>query len=117
MKDIIVQVLPQVIYYLIMALVAFIAVEWKKYNAKVLALKAQAEETAKNTLGLANYTKDRQLVVDSVYKAEQLAKEQALDGLTKHSLVSEWVADKTGLSEDQIFSIIKATVGLINSKK
>ena len=116
MKDVIVQVLPQVLEYVITAIGAFIVVEWKKNNAKVLALKEKAEETAKNTLGLVNYAKDRQLVIDSVYKAEQLAKEQALDGLTKHSLVSEWVADKTGLSEDQIFSIIKATVGLINSK-
>lgn len=66
-------------------------------------------------VGEANYQKARQAVIDCVYRVEEIGKEALWDGLTKHSKVTEWASQNTGLSEEQIFDLIKTTVGMINS--
>lgn len=102
----------------------YIAAQFKKMREdKNSFYNKQAEAVDKNNtwveqqIGEANYNSAKQSIVDCVYKIEQLGKEMLWDGLTKHSKVSEWASKNTGLSEAQIFDIIKSTVGMINSKQ
>lgn len=66
-------------------------------------------------IGETNYQKARQAIIDCVYKVEEVGKEASWDGLTKHSKVTVWASQNTGLSEEQIFNLIKTAVGMINS--
>jgi hypothetical protein len=118
------QVVAYALYLIIMAVVGFILKEVqilkndkKSFYNQFLSVKDTELQHTKELLGQQNYDKAKQIIVDAVYQAEQLGKEMVWDGLTKHSKVSEWVAGKTNLSEEDIFSIIKSTVGYINSHK
>lgn len=66
-------------------------------------------------IGEDNYQKARQAIIDCVYKVEEIGKEAMWDGLTKHSKVTEWASKNTGLTEEQIFDLIKTSVGMMNS--
>jgi len=80
--------------------------EYKK-NYKILKAKLGEEE----------YNHTKQEVQDIIYKIEQLGKELAWDAVTKHAKAAEEIASKyTGLSDEDIYNIIKTTVGMMNSK-
>lgn len=81
------------------------------------SFKAKEEARGQELIGIENYDKTKQIIVDTVYKFEELGKEFAYDGMTKHSLVTEEASTLTGISKEEIFNIIKATCGLINSNK
>ncbi|WP_234124883.1 hypothetical protein [Clostridium hydrogenum] len=68
-----------------------------------------------DTLGTQQYNTDRQIIKDSVHAAEQMEKEFKWTGELKHSKVLELIEGKTGLSDEDIFNLIKAVVLEVNS--
>ncbi|MFU0784327.1 hypothetical protein [Clostridium sp.] len=54
------------------------------------------------------------IVQDMVKTVEQLGKEFNWEGAVKHSKVLELIEGKTGLSDDEIYNIIKSTVLEVN---
>jgi len=69
-------------------------------------------------MGQENYDNAKQVAQDIIFKVEQLGKELAWDAVTKHAKAAEEIASKyTGLSEEDIYSVIKNTVGMINTNK
>ena len=111
------QIIAYVFFLLISVGIAFIAIKYQEHSKEILAYKVKEEARAEGLLEIENYKKARQIVIDSIYKFEELGKQFAYDGITKHSLVTEEASKLTGLSEEEIFNIIKATCGLINSNK
>lgn len=87
---------------------------WKANNRKLLELKVKEQERAEKLPGQQNYNAAKQIVVDSVYKVEQLAKEavgEQWSGLDKHSKAFQFVSselNKAGLtlSDEDIYGII-----------
>lgn len=75
------------------------------------------KEALKQTIGIEQYNKDEAIVKDAVKTVEQLGKEFNWEGAVKHSKVLELISGKTGLSDDDIFNIIKGTVLEVNSLK
>lgn len=64
------------------------------------------------------YVHAKQEAKDVVYKVEQLWKEIDGGAITKHAKSSEDIASKfTGLSDRDIYNIIKTTVGMLNENK
>ena len=75
------------------------------------------KESVKQSMGVELYNKDKQFVQDMVKTVEQIGKEMNWDGALKHSKVLEFVADKTGLSDTEIYNIIKGAVLEVNKYK
>ncbi len=87
------------------------------YYNRQLQFIEQQETTLKAKMGQEEYNRTKQEAIEIVYKVEQLGKELAWDAVTKHAKAAEEIAAKsTGLSEEDIYNIIKTTVGMINSK-
>lgn len=116
-------IISYVLYLLITVAVGYISVVFKKmqqdknsfYN-KQLEFIEQQETALKIKMGQEQYEQTKKEVQDIVYKVEQLGKELAWDAVTKHAKVAEEIAAKcTGLSDEDIYNIIKTTVGMMNS--
>jgi hypothetical protein len=86
------------------------------YYNKQLEFISQQQEALKTEMGQTEYNHAKQLAQDIIYKVEQLGKELAWDAVTKHAKAAEEIAAKcTGLSDEDIYNVIKTTVGMINS--
>jgi hypothetical protein len=67
---------------------------------------------------MKEYNHSKEVAQDIVYKVEQLGKELVWDAVTKHAKAAEEIAGKcTGLSDEDIYNIIKTTVGMFNVNK
>lgn len=75
------------------------------------------QESLKQSMGVELYNKDKQFVQDMVKTVEQMGKEMNWDGALKHSKVLEFIAGKTGLSDTEIYNIIKGAVLEVNKYK
>jgi hypothetical protein len=85
------------------------------YN-KQLEFINQQQEALKANIGQDEYNHTKQEAQDIVYKVEQLGKELAWDAVTKHTTAAEEIAAKcTGLTDEDIYNIIKTTVGMFNA--
>lgn len=108
-----------------MAVVGYVTNVWKSHSQKVLELKEREEQRAAEIFGQQTVDKAKQIVKDTVYQVEQLAKSQDWEGIVKKTKVIDIVQDKlkklgggkTILSQADIVDIIESTVGYINSKK
>lgn len=75
-------------------------------------------EALKAKIGQEEYNHTKQVAQDIVYKVEQLGKELAWDGIEKHAKAAEGIASKCAdLSDEEIYNIIKTTVGMFNTNK
>jgi len=75
------------------------------------------QEALIQTMGIEQYNKDKQTIHDAVETVEQLGKEFNWEGTIKHSKVLHLIEGKTGLSDTDIYNIIKAAVLEVNSLK
>lgn len=116
-------VISYLIYFLITAVLGYAAALFKKmrddkksfYNKQMDLINVQ-QEALKAKLGEEEYNHTKQEVQDIIYKIEQLGKELTWDAVTKHAKAAEEIASKyTGLSDEDIYNIIKTTVGMMNS--
>lgn len=86
----------------------------KSYLDSKQELIDKQKEALKQSMGIEQYNKDKDIVQSAVKAVEQLGKEFDWTGEIKHSKVLELIKNKTNLSEDEIFYIIKGTVSEIN---
>lgn len=117
-------IISYVLYLIITAILSYGAALLKKikedknsfYNNQ-LAYINQKQEVLKAQIGQEEYNHAKEVAQDIVYKVEQLSKELAWDAVTKHAKAAEEIAAKcTGISEEDIYNIIKTTVGMLNAK-
>jgi hypothetical protein len=88
------------------------------YYNKQLEFITQQQEALKTKMGQDEYNHTKEAAQDIVYKVEQLGKELAWDTVTKHAKAAEEIAAKcTGLTDEDIYNIIKTTVGMMNGSK
>ncbi|AGK95643.1 hypothetical protein [Clostridium pasteurianum] len=73
------------------------------------------KEALIQTIGIDQYNKDVAIVKNAVFAAEQLGKEFNWEGAIKHSKVLGLISGKTGLTDEEIYNIIKAAVLEVNS--
>lgn len=119
------QIIAYALYLAIVGIGGYITKEYKAHNKKVLELQQEANDRANKVFGQQTVDKAKKIVTDAVYEMEQLGKENNWEGTIKHTKVLEVVEDRikklTGgqviLTDDEIFDIIKTTVGYINAGK
>lgn len=118
-------IISYVLYLIITAILSYGAALLKKikedknsfYN-KQLAYINQKQEALKTQIDQEKYNHAKEVAQDIVYKVEQLGKELAWDTVTKHTKAAEEIAAKcTGLTDEDVYNIIKTTVGMLNANK
>ncbi|MBV4428566.1 hypothetical protein [Clostridium tyrobutyricum] len=72
------------------------------------------QEALQQSMKIEEYNKDKQIVCDAVKAVEQLGRESHWKSTMKHSKVLEIIKDKTSLTDDEIFNIIKGAVLEVN---
>lgn len=87
----------------------------KNYLDSKQELIQKQKEALQQSMGIERYNKDKHVVQDAVKTVEQLGKEFDWEGAVKHSKVLELIKGKTGLSDDEIYNIIKGTVLEVNN--
>jgi len=118
-------VISYLLYLAITGILSYGAILLKRMHAdknsfynKQLVFIDQQKEALKTKMEQENYDHAKKVAQDIIFKVEQLGKELAWDAVTKHAKAAEEIAAKvTGLSEEDIYCIIKTTIGLINAKK
>lgn len=86
----------------------------KSYLDSKKDLIAKQDKALEQSMGTEQYKKDKEYLQGIVKTIEQIGKEQNWEGTVKHCKVLEIIKDKTGLSNDDIYNIIKETVLEIN---
>ncbi|KHD34960.1 hypothetical protein NL50_14960 [Clostridium acetobutylicum] len=116
------EIIAYIFYVVIISIGGYIAKQYKAHSKQLIELKEIEEKRAQKLLGEQNYEKARQIVVDGVYRTEQLAKEmmeEKWNSLDKRNKTLQYVSEqlqKVGIqiSQEDICNIIKATVGHMN---
>jgi hypothetical protein len=116
-------VISYLLYLLITAVLSYGAALLKKmkddknsYYNKQLEFINKQQEAIKVKMGQDKYNHTKEVAQDVVYKVEQLGKELAWDAVIKHAKAAEEIAAKcTGLTEEDIYNIIKTAVGMLNA--
>ncbi|MDT8717749.1 hypothetical protein IAI10_13855 [Clostridium sp. 19966] len=118
MKDIIInQIIIPVAAAAIGTILELARRQLKKYLDSKQELIEKQKEALQQSIGIDQYNKDKAVVQDAVKTVEQLGKEFDWQGTLKHSKVLEMIEGKTGLTDDEIFNIIKAAVLEVNNIK
>jgi translation initiation factor 2 alpha subunit (eIF-2alpha) len=116
-QDLLVQILPQVLLLIITAILGFISVIFKNWwNAHKTLIEVQKQQVIQ-TIGIDKYNQDISIAKSIIHSIEEQARNFNWDGIIKHSKATELISKETGLTADQIFNIIKATVDEWNSNK
>lgn len=87
----------------------------KTYLDSKKELIEKQKEALEQSMGIEQYNKDVATVKQAVQTVEQLGKEFDWKGALKHSKVLEMIEGKTGLSDEEVYNIIKGTVLEVNS--
>lgn len=117
LKDMIIQILPQILFFVITVIVSFITVLLKNwYNANKGLIEAQKQQ-AIQTIGIDKYNQDVNLAKLFIHSIEEQARKFDWDSIIKHAKATELISNATGLSNDQIYNVIKATVDEWNVNK
>lgn len=115
MKDLIInQIIVPVLIVLIGTIIEIGRRQLKKFLGSNEELIDKQKQALQQSMGIELYNKDRETIRDAVKAVEQLGKENHWAGALKHSKVFEMVQGKTGLTDKEIFNIIKATVAEFN---
>lgn len=116
-ETLITSILTPVLVALIGTIIEIARRQLKTYLDSKQQLIEKQKEALIQTMGIEKYNSDMAVVKQAVQTAEQLGKEFNWEGTIKHSKVLELIEGKTGLTEAQIFNIIKAAVLTVNQAK
>lgn len=111
------QIVVPMLYVVVSVIFGIIAYFAKKFYSTHKDFLEFQRQWLIQKIGIDKYKQDVDTVQRAVYSAEQLGKEFDWQGAVKHSKALEMIEGKTGLTDDEIFNIIKGTVGYINANK
>lgn len=115
MKELIVnQILIPVLVAVIGTILEVARRQLKTFLDSKQELIEKQKQALEQTIGTEQYNKDKAYLQGIIKTVEQLGNEFDWQGVAKHSKVLEMISGKTGLSDDEIFNIIKETVLEIN---
>lgn len=118
MKDIVInQIIIPILVAIIGTILEIARRQVKTYLDSKQSLIDKQKEALQQSMGIEQYNKDKALLQDTVKTVEQLGKEFDWEGAIKHSKVLDLIEGKTGLSDDEVYNIIKATVLELNKPK
>ena len=89
----------------------------KAYLNSKQGLIEKESKALQQSMGIEQYNKDVSVIKQAVQAAEQMGKEFNWTGEMKNSKVLKLIEGKTGLTDEEIYNIIKACVLQVNSLK
>ena len=116
-ETLITSILTPIIVAVIGTIIEIARRQLKVYLDSKQQLIEKQKEALVQAMGVEKYNSDVAIVKQAVQTVEQLGKEFNWEGTLKHSKVLELIEGKTGLTDEQIFNIIKATVLGVNQAK
>lgn len=118
LRDIFVnQVIPQLLYIVITTILGIISYYVKKVlDANKAYIEVQKQQIIQK-IGKDAYNQDIAIAKQIILAVEQMGREFNWQSEVKHSKATEMISKQTGLSQDEIYNIIKATVGEFNNNK
>lgn len=117
LKDIIIQLLPQVLTIVLTAIVGFIATIFRNWcNANKALIETEKQQLIQ-LIGVDNYNKEVNLAKTAIQSVEEQARNFNWDSTIKHAKATEAISNATGLTDEEIYNIIKATVNEWNMTK
>jgi hypothetical protein len=112
-KELLIQIIASVLSITVTTLLGILSFYIKKYLASKQTILEYQKQQLINKIGYENYTHDIKLAEGIIHSVEQLGKEYNWESMIKHAHATELISEKTQLSPEDIFNIIKATVGEI----
>lgn len=113
----IIQILPQVLAIIITAIAGFIAAILRNWgNANKTLIETEKQQLIQK-IGVDSYNQEVSLAKTVIQSVEEQARNFNWDSTIKHAKATELISNATGLTEEQIFDIIKATVNEWNASK
>ncbi|KHD34373.1 hypothetical protein NL50_17455 [Clostridium acetobutylicum] len=103
-----------VLFNVIIGVIAYYAKQFYNKNRGIVELQ---EEQLKQKIGIDKYNQDVDIVKQTVQAVEQMGKEFNWTGEIKNSKVLQLIEGKTGLTDEEIYNIIKAAVLEVNDIK
>jgi hypothetical protein len=118
LKDLLInEVVPQIIYVVVTTILGIVAYQVKKFlDTNKSFLEAQKEELIQK-IGIDKYNQDVAIAKQIILAVEQMGKNFNWEGAVKKLKASEFIMEKTGLSEQDINNIIEATIAEFNKNK
>lgn len=116
-EQIIIQIIIPVLGAIICTILEIGRREIKAYLNSKQGLIEKGNKALEQSMGIEQYNKDVATVKQAVQAAEQMGKEFNWTGEMKNSKVLKLIEGKTGLTDEEIYNIIKACVLQVNSLK
>lgn len=110
-------IISDIAYIIITTLFALISFYVKQFLNKHADLLEKQEKSLENKIGVDQYNLDKSIAIDIILRVEEEAKTFDWSSEIKHSKATSLIAEKTGLSPEDIYNIIKATVTKIKLNK
>jgi hypothetical protein len=118
MRDLLLnKIVPDLLYTVVTIILGIITYYVKKFWIEHKSFLDLQRQQLIQKIGIDKYNQDVAAVKEAVKTVEQLGKEFDWVGTIKHSKVLELIEGKTGLTSDEIYNIIKATVLEVNKPK
>ncbi|NMM65509.1 hypothetical protein HBE96_23305 [Clostridium sp. P21] len=102
-------------YIIITGLFGIISFQFKKFIAEHNDYIQKEKELVKTQIGAEQYYKNKDKAIDLILRIEEEAKAYNWDSEVKHSNAVKLISEKTGLSSEDIYDIIKSTVTKIKT--
>lgn len=117
LNDILIQIIPQILYFIITVFIGFITTIVKKWwDAHKHLIEIQEQQIAQ-AIGIDKYNQNIMIAKLLIHSVEEQAKKLNWDSTIKHAKATELISNATGFSGEQIFNIIKATVDELKTDK
>jgi hypothetical protein len=118
MRDLLLnKIVPDLLYTIVTIILGIITYYVKKFWIEHKSFLELQRQQLIQKIGIDKYNQDVAAVKEAVKAVEQLGKEFDWEGTIKHSKVLEIIEGKTGLTSDEVYNIIKATVLEVNKPK
>lgn len=115
-KELLIQLIASALSIAVTALLGILSFYLKKYLCSKQKILEYQKQQLINKIGYEHYTHDIKIAQGIIHSVEQLGKEYDWASIVKHTHAAELISEKTRLSAEDIFNIIKATVGEIEMK-
>lgn len=111
------QVIPQILYFFLIVIAGVVVYYIKKfYNDHKSLIEYQKQQLIQK-IGIDKYNHEIDVAKGLILSVESMGKDFNWEGTVKHAKATELISKKTGLTDDEIYNVIKATIALWNKDR
>lgn len=111
------QFIPEVLGFFLTIIAGVITYYIKKFFNEHKSLIEYQKQQLIQKIGIDKYNHDIDVAKGLILSVEGMGKDFNWEGTIKHSKATELISQKTGLSDDEIYNVIKATIAEWNKDR